>query len=394
MKTPYFLIHKDILDSNINNFKEAFSFFWKNAILGYSVKTNSLPWLLKYMKKNDAYAEVVSDEEYKLAKLCGFKDEMIIFNGPIKSSEQISKAIKNGAIVNLDSKRDIDFVMNNQINDIKKIGIRVNVNPNVFNPNDIGYTEDGFRFGFSYENGELEKVISLLRNRFGKDIEFGIHMHCNTITRSLESYGAIANYTKQIIGTYDLKLSFIDIGGGFFGGVEGKPKAIDYIKVIKQNLEGAIDFNTCKLIVEPGSAIIGSAVDLYTSVVDVKDTDYSRIVTTDGSRIHIDPLWAKKKYMYSLNAKSSNRFNKQIICGYTCMDHDRLMTLENEFELHIDDKVIYHRVGAYSITFGGPFIRYFPDVYVTNGDSFNLVRKRIEIDDYYHIHTNCNLGDE
>lgn len=389
MHTPYFLINKDIFDDNIDEFFNAFSNHWKNSILSYSVKTNSLPWVLKHMKERGAFAEVVSDEEYELAKLCGFNDTEIIFNGPIKSIQQLEIANGKGAIINIDSKRDIDFVLNHEINDIKKIGIRINVNHDVFEKNDIGYADDGFRFGFSYENGELGKVITKLKNKYGDKIEFGLHLHCNTITRSLNAYQAIARYAANIIRKYNLTPSFIDMGGGYFGGVENKPKANDYIRVIKRELESLVNFEQCKLIVEPGSAIIGSAVDFYTSVLDVKDTTSSRIITTDGSRINIDPLWSKKGYMYSLKTQSNNNMEKQIICGYTCMDHDRLMKLKDEKELNVGDNIIYHRVGAYSMTFGGPFIRYFPNVYVKDENkNVFLVRNRMDVEEYYHIHTN------
>ena len=49
------------------------------------------------------------------------------------------------------------------------------------------------------------------------------------------------------------------------------------------------------------------------------------------------------------------------------------------------DNIIYHRVGAYSMTFGGPFIRYFPDVYVQSNEEIIRVRKRITVEDYYKI---------
>ena len=143
------------------------------------------------------------------------------------------------------------------------------------------------------------------------------------------------------------------------------------------------------MIIEPGSAIIGSAVEFHTSVVDAKDTNKSRIITTDGSRINIDPLWSKKSYTYKITMNSHNgcKIDKQIICGYTCMDHDRIMTLVKENKLSIGDRIIYEMIGSYSMTFGGPFIRYFPEVYVKSGDSIELVRKKMEVKDYYEIQT-------
>lgn len=390
LKTPYFLINKRELDKNINDFQYALKSIWPNSQLSYSVKTNSLPWLLEYLHSKDVYAEVVSDKEYRLALKCGFNDKQIIYNGPIKGHDLFIRALEKGAIVNVDSKNDLEL-----INEIDKplesnIGIRVNPNPKIFDKNDIEYVEDGFRFGFSDDNEELEQAIKIVQT---KSDSVGLHLHCNSITRSKEVYIAMAKYALNIIKKYKLKISYIDMGGGFFGGVPGKTTQVEYINAIKQIFSSVVDARKTKLYVEPGSAIIGSVVDLVTSVIDVKNTANARIVTTDGSRIHIDPLWIKKGYMYSLETQKETEINKQIICGYTCMDHDRLMVIENEKELSIGDKLIYHRVGAYTMTFGGMFICYYPDVYVSDSERVECVRKQVTVDDYYNIHSNIKRDD-
>ena len=67
----------------------------------------------------------------------------------------------------------------------------------------------------------------------------------------------------------------------------------EYIQAIRSELENAIDCEEVTLYVEPGSAIIASTTDLVTTVLDAKETPSASIVTTDGSRVHIDPLWKK-----------------------------------------------------------------------------------------------------
>lgn len=384
MKTPYFLISEEKLNKNIQAFASALNKLWSNSALAYSVKTNSLPWLLKYLNNKKVLAEVVSDEEYQLAQICGYTNN-IVFNGPIKGYETFKKALMNGVYVNLDSQSDLEYIKKIKPQDAM-IGIRVNVDPNVFEKKDIGYQEDGFRFGFSEKNGKFAEVLEVIE-KFTSNTKLGLHLHCNSITRSLDVYREIAKYAVNLILKYQLKLDYIDIGGGFFGGVEGKPTAEEYILCIKNELEKVIEPEKTKLIIEPGSAIIGSVADLYTRVLDVKDTDCARIVTTDGSRIHIDPLWKKKQYMYSTVQKKKNTIPKQIICGYTCMDHDRLMIIEGKPELEIGDQIIYHRVGAYSMTFGGMFIRYLPEVYVEREGEIVKVRNGISTEEYIEIYS-------
>ena len=385
MKTPFYVIDVKKLQKNIQSFVDGMSNNWSNTRLAYSVKTNSLPWIVEFMNKNKILAEVVSDEEYDLAIMCGFDEKNIIFNGPIKGSEHIKKGIKSGSYVNIDSESDIQTIEANDIASAR-VGIRINVPPHLFDEKDIEYKESGFRFGFSVENGDFERVLTRLENRFDTS-RVGLHVHCNSITRSTEVYKAISRYVVEISNKYSLKPLFVDIGGGFFGGVPGKTEPSEYFDVISKELKKTVLLKDTEIIAEPGSAIIGSAVDLYSSVIDVKDTVCSRVVTTDGSRVLLDPLWKKKSYYYRIEQSYEDDAikDRQIICGYTCMDHDRIMTLNNEKELHVGDIIIYNKVGAYTMTFGGPFIRYYPEVYLRDGKKMNRVRARMSVKDYYSI---------
>lgn len=385
LKTPYFLIQEQLLNENISGFRVALDKIWPNSIIAYSVKTNSLPWILEWMNKHGVYAEVVSDEEYQLAMLSGYSAANIVFNGPIKSDHFLQKAIKEGSIVNIDSQHELDFIKNNKPLIHDAIGIRVNVDPSIFDVNDVGYQEDGFRFGFSYENGEFQKVLRSLIELYG-EIPIGLHMHVNSVTRSLKVYQSIASYAARIIVESNIQPAFIDIGGGFFGGVPGKTTPEEYIGEIRKALESVVDISNTTLIIEPGSAAIGSAVELHTSVIDVKDTLHGRIVTTNGSRIYIDPLWIKKGYLYTTDSNNPPH-GKQVVCGYTCMDHDRIMVIENKPELVVGDHITYHRVGNYTVTFGGPFIKPYPPVYCQKGDEIEMVRKQMSVEDYYRLET-------
>ena len=217
----------------------------------------------------------------------------------------------------------------------------------------------------------------------------------NSVTRSLNVYQAVARYAAQLIEKYHLKVSFIDIGGGFFGGVEGKPTPAAYIQTIRSALEDVIDCEKVTLYVEPGSAIIGSTTDLVTTVLDTKETASACIVTTDGSRIHIDPLWKKNRYRYAIVPNEKRlpaSTKKQIICGYTCMDHDRIMSLEDERILQPGDQIVYQRVGAYTMTFGGAFIRYLPEVYVESSDTLLCVRSKMSVEDYIALHSDIRYA--
>lgn len=197
-------------------------------------------------------------------------------------------------------------------------------------------------------------------------------------------YKAIAEMAVVIIKKYDLNLSYVDIGGGFFGGLETKPQFPDYFNMVSEILRQEFDSKKTTLIVEPGMALIGAPVDYVTTVVDVKKTIRNTFVVTDGSRTQVDPLMTKKGYFHEFNRVDEDRetVGRQIISGFTCMEHDRLFEAKDELELRVGDRIIYHRVGAYTICLSPLFIKWFPDVFVRDGEKVFNVRDRWTMNEY------------
>lgn len=382
MKTPYFIIDKKDLDNNIDSFNAALDKYWGNSIIGYSFKTNSLPWILDYMKDKNCYAEVVSSEEYKLALHMGYDKSKIIFNGPVKGKEEFVDAIKNKAIINIDSKFELEWVkeLNKNTKNIN-VGIRANFSLEELCPNEVGYEDDGTRFGFSIDTGEFYEVFNMLNELDNVNIK-GIHLHMTSKTRSLNIYRKISKISNEIKRKTSHDFSYIDIGGGFFGGLPTKPSFDDYVKVISEELKKEYSPKSTTLIVEPGASVIASPISFVSSVVDIKDTKKSRIVTIDGSRMNVDPLMIKTSYFYKHKANTDNVVKKQVICGYTCMDSDRLMVLENKNELLIGDNIVFDKVGSYTMSLSPLFIEYFPEVYLYDEDSYTLIRKKWSTKEY------------
>lgn len=95
IQTPYFVIDEPILQRYYDMLTDSLFANWNNYLVGYSFKTNSLPWLVSYMKQQGALAEVVSEDEYSLARYMGYADNEIIYNGPYKG-EQSFRAVQIG----------------------------------------------------------------------------------------------------------------------------------------------------------------------------------------------------------------------------------------------------------------------------------------------------------
>ncbi len=380
LKTPYYVIHQEKLDENFIKLQNALAKHWENSIIGYSYKTNALPWVISHFNKLGCYAEVVSEDEYNLAKLIGVHKDRIIYNGPIKTKESFFEAIRNGGIVNVDSQRELAWL--EEFGDKKKaVGIRVNFDIEKMCPGQSQCAEKGGRFGFCLENGEFAKALQRLKK--ANVTVTGVHLHTSSKSRGLDIYRAIAETACKIQAEYQLDLSYVDVGGGFFGGLPTKPQFDEYLSLMAGILSDSFDKQRTKLIIEPGMAVIGAPISYVTTVIDVKDTEFNRFVITDGSRTSIDPLMTKSSYFHSYERMGNSKIlTNQVICGYTCMEHDRLFEAYNEPELQIGDRIIYEKVGAYTMCLTPLFIRYFPDVYIEHSGNYSKVRDAWTTEDY------------
>lgn len=380
-KTPFFLIDEDFLDNNFQYLKESLESSWDNYIIGYSYKTNALPWVINHFKKLGCYAEVVSDDEYELAISIGVQKKHIIYNGIAKNKETFLEAIRNHAIVNVDADYEIDW-----LNELDKgdysVGIRCNFDLESMCPGQTQCGEDGERFGFCYENGELKRAIERIE-KTGVKVT-GLHLHKSSKTRMPDIYRAIAEIAVKITREYQLSLSYIDIGGGFFGGLRTKPQFPEYFDMVSGILKQQFNPSETKIIIEPGMAVIGASVDYVTTVIDTKRTTRNTFVVTDGSRTQIDPLMTKSNYFYEIQRCNEDRItvNRQVISGFTCMEHDRLFDLLDDKEVLPGDRIIYHKVGAYTMCLSPLFIKWFPEVYVKTHGGVVKVRNRWRAEDY------------
>ena len=230
LNTPYFHIQETDLDKDVSILKQALTDNWGNWIVGYSVKTNSLPWLLCYMKEQGFYAEIVSGTEYRLVKRLGFPDDQIIYNGPIKEKEIFTDILLAGGLVNLDSSEEPAWLseLSARFPDRTfSVGLRVNCDIASLCPEEVLVEEEGGRFGYCYENGALAEVIRSLRPLPNVKIS-GLHLHSSTQSRTVNVYAALARTAVKIAQEYELNLSYVDMGGGYFGGRDDKPDYRDH----------------------------------------------------------------------------------------------------------------------------------------------------------------------
>ena len=380
LQTPCFVLDEEGFINNLCNFQRVLKQYFRKAVLGYSFKTNSLPRLLSIALEKGCYAEVVSEDEYRLAERIGYPANRIIFNGPIKPKKLLFYALEEGSMVNVDSNREIEWLYKHNFKSPVSIGIRVNIDLEDALPEESLTGTLGGRFGFSEKTGALHNVINRLKDNKNVNV-VGLHLHTGSKTKSVRVYEVLVNEACRIAKAEKLNLSYIDIGGGFFGGGDSGQAYDAYIAAIHRILEEN-EMEQIELIVEPGASVVATAFSYCTKVIDVKDTNYGRYVVTDGTRLHIDPFMAKSQYRYETVASGTSVLPKQTICGYTCMEKDRIMDIIEELELQVGDGIRYQIVGSYTLCLNASFISFLPRVYAMRGGKYTLAREKWGVEEY------------
>lgn len=394
--SSFYLLDVNKLEDTFHKMKNAFESKYKNFIIGYSYKTNYLPYLCKMMSQFGAYAEVVSRLEYDLAIKLGVDSKKIIFNGPLKTKEDLYLALRNESIVNIDSLYEIPYVKSfAHANPDKTIQLGLRVNFDI-SEDGVSILQEGYelsRFGICTENGSFQAAINELKEVNNIKIS-GLHGHFSTKNRTVDSYRKKTERLCKIAKEYITDtLEFIDIGGGIYGELPkifnmNTPTFDDYAKAICEvmNREFKDIDDKPALILEPGVSMVADAFVFVSKVIDTKKITDKYFVLVDGSVHNIKPTMHKSNLPMELIKQSDQIREKETfnIVGYTCMEKDYLAHKVHAQLPQKGDYVIFENVGAYTIVFNPPFIKERPGILTINGDGIFAIRERETFNQFFN----------
>ena len=411
--SPLFLLSEKKLRSKYNEFKDAFTEEGIETIIGYSYKTNYLPALCSILKQEGAWAEVVADMEYKLARSLNIPGSRIIFNGCYKTETELNKAVSEDALINIDSFNELELLdrVAGSLGKKARTGIRIN-----FVMGNMPWT----KFGFNYESGEAKEALEKISKK--KNIKFeAIHNHSGTFNVDPKMYSKstriiieLAEYAKKL----GLNTKIIDVGGGFPSSNKLKPQydipgGSKYNENTLQQFSSAIMnhlkkakhlFNKGKpiLILEPGRAIVDEAMQLISKVVSKKKdaNGNDSIVMDAGVNILPTAYWYdfEPKLVNKLNGSNNNlngktkkngsNYNGPVkMYGPLCMQIDSINESVNLPSVELGDVIVFSNVGAYNLTQSMQFIQTRPAVVLLGSNGVELIRRKETWRDIFKLDT-------
>jgi diaminopimelate decarboxylase len=388
--SPLYVFHKDDFIENYNKLLNAIRNIYPKYNIAYSYKTNYTPGICKTVKELGGLAEVVSEMEYELAKLIGYKNDEIIYNGPVKG-ESLYEHLENGGVINIDNLDELSRIIvfaNNNLDKEYKVAFRVNL--------DVG---QGFisRFGVDTTNGDLDKAIKIVLNQ--KNLKLvGLHCHIGR-SRGIDAWKKRVNLMIDLVDTYFNETpKFINLGSGMNSIMEPElaaqfseevPTYEEYADVIAGAMNskyGNLPYEEQPLLLtEPGTTVISGYITFLAKVVSIKNIKGKNFAILDGSDGNIGDICRLKKLPVSVY--SNGEVYKDVdFVGYTCLEHD-VMYKGYSGKLSIGDIVEFRNVGSYSNVFKPPFI--LPNgamIELNEKGQYKLLKRREVFMDIFHTY--------
>jgi diaminopimelate decarboxylase len=263
--SPLFVFSERTIRNTYREALEAFQSRYPKTQLAWSYKTNYLDAVCSIFHSEGAWAEVVSDEEYEMARRLEVPGQKIVFNGPYKSRTGLRRAVAEGARIHIDNFEELCALeaISEELGREIDVGLRLNM--------DTGITPSWHRYGFNADNNDAWDIAR--RIQMGARLRLtGLHAHIGTFILDPSAYRTevtkLAQFARRTESELGFEIAHMDIGGGFASkntllgqyspGRDVNPSIHDYAEAATSAMVSAgFDVNRLPtLIVESGRALV------------------------------------------------------------------------------------------------------------------------------------------
>ncbi|WP_330306545.1 MULTISPECIES: hypothetical protein [unclassified Streptomyces] len=356
----------------------------------YSVKTNYLPYLLERFAGRGLGADVVSGYELRAALRAGFAPQDIVFNGPVKTEDELALAVRESVRVNIDGEHEIAALERAAASAgvTAEVGLRLFPGVPVATSSDPAFvaaaerTAVRGRFGWPTGSRELERVIGAIRA--------APHLRLTAVHAHL---GSQIVFPELLLAALDpvlaeaarLGVREVNVGGGF--GVPGilRPRGSDrspgpgldpaaFLTSVDKRM-AELGLADAVLACEPGRLLVSDAMCLLTRVMSRKELPDSRWLILDAGH-HIAP-WTGTGEVHRFQPVGRD-FSPDLVpwslAGPLCYEADiHAPDSDLPADLNAGDLLVMHDSGAYALGRSNNFIRMRAGVVAIEGERADVV---------------------
>ena len=355
-QTPFYAYDRRLLRSRVTELRAILP---ADIKLHFAMKANPMPAVVNFMAGLVDGIDVASAGELKIALDAGANPSEISFAGPGKRSSELRQAVAAGALINIESFREVDILeaISQELGLSARIAVRVNP--------DFELKGSGMKMGGGPKQFgvDAEQIPELLTKIGEKKLAFeGFHLFAGSQNLKAES---ICEAQQK---SYDLALKlsrhapapvrFLNLGGGF--GIPYFPgeKRLDTAP-IGDNLKRLFDrtkkdFPAASLVIELGRYLVGEAGIYVSRIIDRKISRGQTFLVVDGGLNHHLSASGnfgqviRKNYPVAIgNRLAINNVEIATVVGPLCTPLDILADRMNLSVSEPGDLVVVFQSGAY-----------------------------------------------
>ena len=383
--TPCYVYSHATLLRQFRSFDSAFNEI--PHLVAYAVKANSNLALLRLLAREGAGADIVSGGELYRALQAGIEPQRIVFAGVGKSDDEIRYALTSHILMfNVESSAELRAIDRVAGKMKTRARVALRINPDI-DPKTHPYISTGLKkskFGISAERALEEfKLATTLEH-----IEIvGVHKHIGSqltqVSPFVDALKKILLLVEQLAGI-GVPIQYLNVGGGL--GIIYQDETPPQPQDLAQAIAPLVKHLKCRLIFEPGRAIVGNAGVLVTKMLYHKaNPDKTFLIVDAAMNDLLRPSLYGAYHEIKPVRELRDKLKKQVlvdVVGPVCesgdfLAKDRMMPLVDPGEL-----LVVMSAGAYGFSMASNYNSRprVPEILVRDGE-FHVIRGREEYAD-------------
>ncbi|MFL2883413.1 MAG: diaminopimelate decarboxylase [Pelagibacteraceae bacterium] len=378
-KTPFYLYSLNQIKKNYLDFSKTFKKV--NPIICFAAKANGNLNILKILGKLGSGADVVSGGELLKALKAGIKYNKIVFSGVGKSEEELKIAInKKILLINIESESEAILIDKLAKKAKRRVSVGFRLNPNIdaktHKKISTGKAEN--KFGISIR--EFKRIYKNIEElKFLKIDALSVHIGSQILSDT--PYRKTLIVLSKLIHELNLKLKYVDLGGGFGITYKKNDKSIK-LKNYAKLVESFKKKNNCNIIFEPGRALVGNAGILISKIQFIKSGLNKKFIILDaGMNDFMRPALYDAIHEIIPVIKNNKKENNIIefvgpICETTC----KFNKYKNYQKIKENDFIAITNAGAYGSSLSSNYnTKPLIAEILVNKNKFKIIKKKQDL---------------
>ena len=378
-KTPFYLYSEKQIKENYLNFARIFRGI--NPLICFAAKANTNLTIMRILGKLGSGADVVSGGELLKALKAGIKANKIVFSGVGKTEEELKLAIrKKILLINVESESEAILInkIGKKINKIIPIGFRLNPNIDAKTHKKISTGKSENKFGVSIKDfSSFYKKIEQFKNlRIN-----ALSVHIGSQILSDAPFKKTLDVLSKVIRDLNIKLKYVDLGGGFgikYNKTDKQINLNNYAKLV-HNFKKKLN---CSIIFEPGRSLVGNTGILVSKIQYIKKGSNKNFIIIDAGMNDF-----MRTALYDVNHNivpiiKKNQMNKTPIefVGPICETTCKFVKYKHYQKIEEGDFVAITDVGAYGSSLSSNYnTKPLIAEILANKNSFKIIRRKQDL---------------